>query len=191
VTKLTLQSSMGAENARSISSFRAFRTTLRAAFEDYRSPSVSIDVLLTWGTTKFVAIPVRHEPRRVGQSTYTFRALVAHAFSMMTGFSTLPLQIASILGFSFTLFGLAVLIYVIGRYLIEGSNVAGFPFLASIIAIFSGAQMFALGVIGEYLARMHFRTMERPAYTVRDHSGLTTTEANMIEVEMQPLIRRN
>jgi undecaprenyl-phosphate 4-deoxy-4-formamido-L-arabinose transferase len=60
-----------------------------------------------------------------------------------------------------------VLVYVIGRYLIQGGSVPGFPFLASVIAIFSGAQLFALGIIGEYLARMHFRMMERPTYSVR------------------------
>jgi undecaprenyl-phosphate 4-deoxy-4-formamido-L-arabinose transferase len=49
---------------------------------------------------------------------------------------------------------------------LERRSVPGFPFLASIIAIFSGAQMFALGIIGEYLARMHFRMMERPTYVV-------------------------
>ena len=43
----------------------------------------------------------------------------------------------------------------------------GFPFLASVIAIFSGAQLFALGIIGEYLARMHFRMMDRPTYVIR------------------------
>jgi undecaprenyl-phosphate 4-deoxy-4-formamido-L-arabinose transferase len=43
----------------------------------------------------------------------------------------------------------------------------GFPFLASIIAIFSGAQLFALGIIGEYLARVHTRTLDRPSYVVR------------------------
>jgi undecaprenyl-phosphate 4-deoxy-4-formamido-L-arabinose transferase len=90
---------------------------------------------------------------------------------MMTGFSVLPLQLASLMGFGFTLFGLLVLVYVMGRYLIEGGTVPGFPFLASIIAIFSGAQLFALGIIGEYLARMHFRMMERPAYTVREHTA--------------------
>ena len=47
--------------------------------------------------------------------------------------------------------------------------IAGFPFLASIIAIFSGAQLFALGIIGEYLARMHFRSMDKPPYTVRSN----------------------
>ena len=43
----------------------------------------------------------------------------------------------------------------------------GFAFLASVIIIFSGAQLFALGVIGEYLARMHFRMMNRPPYVIR------------------------
>jgi undecaprenyl-phosphate 4-deoxy-4-formamido-L-arabinose transferase len=170
VTKLALQSTMGAETARNVSAFRAFRTRLRDAFANYQGPFVSIDVLLTWGTTRFAAIPVHHDPRRVGRSNYTFVRLVTHALNMMTGFSTWPLQLASLIGFAFTLFGLGVLVYVIGRYLIEGGSIAGFPFLASIIAIFSGAQLFALGIIGEYLARMHFRMMERPAYSVREHS---------------------
>ena len=86
---------------------------------------------------------------------------------MMTGFSLVPLQLATLIGFAFTLFGLGVLAFVLGRYMLSGTSVAGFPFLASIIAIFSGAQLFALGIIGEYLGRIHMRTMERPAYIVR------------------------
>lgn len=172
ITKIALQSAMGAETARHVSAFRVFRTSLRDAFERYRSPFVSIDVLLTWGTTRFTHLAVRHEPRAVGVSNYTFRKLLIHAMNMMTGFSTLPLQVASMVGFGFTLLGIAVLIYVLTRYLFAGDAVPGFPFLASIIAIFSGAQLFAIGVIGEYLARMHFRTMERPAYCVaEDTSG--------------------
>lgn len=168
VTKIALQSAMGADIARNVSAFRAFRTQVREAFVNYQSPFVSIDVLLTWGTTRFAAIPVRHDPRRVGVSNYTFRKLLMHALNMVTGFSMLPLQLASLIGFAFTLFGLGVLIYVIGCYLIKGGSVPGFPFLASIIAIFSGAQLFALGIMGEYLARMHFRMMGRPTYVVRD-----------------------
>jgi undecaprenyl-phosphate 4-deoxy-4-formamido-L-arabinose transferase len=127
---------------------------------------VSIDVLLTWSTTRFAATPVRHDPRRLGASNYSFRRLVTHALNMMTGFSTLPLQFASLVGFAFTLFGAGVLVLVVVRYVIKGTSVPGFPFLASVIAIFSGAQLFALGIVGEYLARMHFRMMERPTYSV-------------------------
>jgi undecaprenyl-phosphate 4-deoxy-4-formamido-L-arabinose transferase len=170
VTKLALQSAMGAETARKVSAFRAFRTRMRGAFATYRSPFVSIDVLLTWGSSRFTSVVVEHRPRLIGESNYTFRMLVTHALNMLTGFSTVPLQLASISGFAFTLFGILVLVYIVGRYMIEGTSVQGFPFLASVIAIFSGAQLFALGVIGEYLARMHFRMMERPTYAVRESS---------------------
>lgn len=168
MTKRALQSVMGADTARKVSAFRAFRTGLREGFRDYRGPFLSLDVLLTWTTTRFAAIAVEHRPRQFGRSNYTFRQLVVHALNMMTGFSVLPLQLASITGFAFTLFGLGVFVYVVGRYMIQGTNVAGFPFLASIIAIFSGAQLFAIGIIGEYLARMHFRMMERPTYAVAE-----------------------
>ncbi|MBU0704051.1 MAG: glycosyltransferase family 2 protein [Chloroflexi bacterium] len=168
VTRLALQSVMGIEVARSASAFRAFRTRVRNAFANYQSPFVSIDVLLTWGTTRFAVVPVRHDPRRAGMSGYTFRRLVSHALDMMTGFTNLPLRLASLVGFGFTVFGFGVLAYVLGRYVLEGGSVPGFPFLASIITIFSGAQLFALGIIGEYLARVHARTMERPAFVIRD-----------------------
>jgi undecaprenyl-phosphate 4-deoxy-4-formamido-L-arabinose transferase len=170
VTKLVLQEAMGAEIACKVSAFRAFRLHLRDAFANYGAPFVSIDVLLTWGTSRFAAVPVRHEARYSGRSGYGFRKLVSHALSMMTGFSILPLQLASVVGFAFTFFGVGVLLFVVGRYLLHGGSVPGFPFLASVIAIFSGAQLFALGVMGEYLARIHFRMMDRPSYAVREVS---------------------
>lgn len=166
VTKIVLQSAMGAETARQISAFRVFRTQVRDAFTNYENPYVSIDVLLTWGTTRFAAVTVRHNSRLIGHSNYTFRKLVLHTINMITGFSTLPLQLASIIGFALTIFGVGIFLYVVGRYFLESGAPAGFPFLASIIAIFSGAQLLVLGIIGEYLARIHFRMMDRPTYTV-------------------------
>lgn len=170
VTKLALQKAIGVETARNTSAFRAFRTQVREAFTNYQSPFVSIDVMLTWGTKRFASIPVRHEPRQVGESNYTFGKLLTHALNMMTCFSTFPLQLASVIGFTFTLFGLGVLVYVVGRYLIEGGSVPGFTFLASVIAIFSGAQLFALGIFGEYLARIFNRSMEQPTYVISEIS---------------------
>ena len=166
ITRLALRTTVGADVARNVSAFRIFRTQLREAFAGYQSPFVSIDVLLTWATTRFGATTVPFHRRHSGSSNYTFTKLVRFALDMMTGFSAAPLQLASLIGFGCMLFGIGVLVYVVGRYFLEGS-IPGFPFLASIIAIFSGAQLFALGVIGEYLARMHFRSMKRPAYVVR------------------------
>jgi glycosyltransferase involved in cell wall biosynthesis len=166
-TKIVLSNAMGAEIARNVSAFRAFRTHVRDAFRNYQGPWVSIDVLLTWGTTRFGALPVRHDPRREGTSGYTVGKLIRHALNMITGFSTLPLQIASMIGFACALFGLFLLSFVLARYFFRGGSIPGFPFLASMIAIFSGTQMFTIGIIGEYLGRVHLRTMDRPAYTVR------------------------
>lgn len=167
VTKLALQSFMGAHSARNISAFRAFRTELRQAFERYSGSFISIDVLLTWATTRFSAVKVQHDPRREGKSNYTFWKLVTHAINMITGFSIMPLQVASMIGFAFTIFGLLVLVYVAINFMINGGAVPGFSFLASTITIFSGVQLFATGVIGEYLARIHFRMMDKPSYTIR------------------------
>jgi undecaprenyl-phosphate 4-deoxy-4-formamido-L-arabinose transferase len=171
ITKLALRRAMGWDTARHVSAFRAFRTYLREAFSGYGSPFVSVDVLLTWGTTRFSHVTVRHDERAAGDSNYTLGKLVIHALNMVTGFTTLPLQIASVLGFAFAAFGLGVLAYVLVGFLVRGGSVPGFPFLASVIAIFSGVQLFALGIIGEYLARMHQRSMDRPPYLVRDACG--------------------
>jgi glycosyltransferase involved in cell wall biosynthesis len=172
ITKAVLKGAMGAETARHISAFRAFRTELRKAFASYRSPYVSIDVLLTWGTSRFAAVEVRHEERAVGESNYTLRKLLVHAMNMVTGFSTWPLQVASFIGFAFTVLGVLLFAFVFAKYMLDPQKrVPGFAFLASIVAIFGGAQLFALGVIGEYLARLHFRSMERPTYTVRDENS--------------------
>jgi len=171
LTKLALRDVMGVENARSVSAFRAFKTSLRQAFTDYRNPSVSIDVLLTWATSNFAAVSVRHEPRTTGQSNYTLSKLVTHAFNLLTGFSTLPLRFASFIGIAFSIFGVLILTWVLGRFLIAGSPVPGFPFLASMIAILSGAQLLALGIFGEYLGRIHVRSLDRPAYLVREEAA--------------------
>lgn len=166
ITKLAMSLAMGAETAEKVSAFRAFRTRLREAFAAYQATLISCDVLLTWGTTRFAAVPVRHDPRRVGTSNYNFRKLLVHAINMATGFSVFPLQIASLIGFSLTLLGAVMTIWVALRYLFVGGTPAGFPFLASIICVFSGGQLLAIGIIGEYLARMYHRTMNRPPYVI-------------------------
>jgi glycosyltransferase involved in cell wall biosynthesis len=176
VTKVILQGAMGAAIATKINSFRAFRAPLREAFANYRGSFVSIDVLLTWGSTRFSAVKVAHESRQFGETNYGIRKLIIHTLNMMTGFSTWPLQMASMLGFVIVLFGISAFIFVIGRYLIQGGVVPGFAFLASTIIIFSGVQLFMLGVFGEYLARIHFRSMDKPTYVVRE--TLTASHAD-------------
>lgn len=161
--KKILANVMGVSSVRNISAFRAFRTHLRTAFENFRSPALIIDVLLSWGTTRFTSIQVDIAEARA--SNYKFATLVRAAMLILTGYSTKPLRLASWIGFIMTLFGLGVFVYVLFTYFAAGS-LPGFPFLASIIALFSGAQLFALGIFGEYLALMFDRSMDRPTYVI-------------------------
>lgn len=167
LVKWAFNVAMGLKIAQQISAFRVFRTGLREAFANFNGPYVSIDVLLSWGTTRFGSIPVRHEARPYKTSQYTFKKLLAHTLNILAGFSTFPLRLATVLGLALSGFGVLVLIYVIGRYFIHHGSVPGFPFLASIIAIFSGSQLFALGILGEYFARLYLKTIGRPAYVVK------------------------
>lgn len=164
-----------------IGAFRIFRTDLRDAFADYHSPDVYIDPLLSWGTNSFGHITVEEEPRTVGESNYTMSSLIRATLSIMTGYSTIPLRFASALGFVFLLFGGFILVYVFYIAIVVGS-IPGWPFLASLVSLFSGAQLFSLGIMGEYLARMYDRTMDRPVYLVAE----TTSEPDDIDSE-QPV----
>ena len=166
MTKIVLGKIMGIP-IREIGAFRVFRTSLRNAFADYRSPEVYIDPLLSWGTKNFSHVYVEEDKREIGESNYSFAKLVKASLLILTGYSTAPLRFASMLGFLFMLFGFIVLIYVLVVTISLGST-PGFPFLASIISIFAGVQLFTLGIIGEYLARVYDRASDRPPYVIRD-----------------------
>lgn len=170
-TRSLMASALGAENAARLSSFRALRTGLRVGFATDLGPAVSLDALLSWSTSRFTSVTVRHEHRAEGRSHYTFRKLMRFALDTATGYSAVPLQIATTLGAVTAVFGVGVLVWVVGRLVVTGSSVPGFPFLASIIAIFSGVQLITLGIIGEYLARMHFRVMRKPTYVIAERVG--------------------
>jgi undecaprenyl-phosphate 4-deoxy-4-formamido-L-arabinose transferase len=183
LTKLALRAAIGSDIATKVSGFRAFRTDLRDSFADFQGPNPIVDVLLSWGTSRYAAVRVAHDPRVTGRSGYTVGKLATHALNVLTGFSTRPLRAATLVGVATMIFGLGVLGYVLTYYIVHGGDVPGFPFLASVIAIFSGAQLLSLGMIGEYLARMHARSLDRPPYAVRTKLDAGAENAGPRELE--------
>jgi undecaprenyl-phosphate 4-deoxy-4-formamido-L-arabinose transferase len=173
ITKSLLARVMGVPSVKHISAYRVFRTGLRDAFANFQSPQVTLDVLLSWGTTQFsyVFVDIKGSPK--GASNYNLRKLIRETLLILTGFSTMPLRAASLLGFFIGFLGLAVLIYVLVVYFTAGS-IPGFPFLASIIAVFSGTQLMTLGIFGEYLARIFVRSMDRPTYVIQSKTDRTS-----------------
>ena len=170
IVKRAIAYVMGLRTVRDIGAFKAFRADLRKAFEDFHSPDVLVDVLLSWGTSRFASVPVDESPRAVGKSNYSLFKLIKVSLLVLTSYTTIPLRFASIVGFLFTLFGMVVLVYVLTVYFTAGS-IPGFPFLASTIIIFSGVQLFALGIIGEYLARVFERTGGKHTYVIGRTTG--------------------
>jgi len=171
IVKRAIAYVMGLRTVRDIGAFKAFRSELRKAFDDFHSPDVLVDVLLSWGASRFASVSVDESPRAVGKSNYNLFKLVKVSLLVLTSYTTIPLRFASIVGFLFTIFGLGVLGYVLVTYFSAGS-IPGFPFLASTIIIFSGVQLFALGIIGEYLARVFERTGGKQTYVVSRRTGL-------------------
>ena len=171
LTRLWLHRVLGVAIASRASAFRAFRTVLREGFAHYEGPAVAVDALLAWTTTRIVSVEVRHDPRRHGRSQYSWLKLARLAIDLTTTFRTWPLRLASLVGFVVMLLGLAALAFVLGSYLATGQPLSLFRFSASIIAIFSGAQLFTLGILGEYVARIHHRVLREPSYVVRERVG--------------------
>lgn len=161
----------GVPNAKISGAFRACRTELRDAFLEHADPFVSIDVVLSWSTTAVRSVPVRMDRREVGISGYNFTALLRHTWNMITGYGTLPLRLVTWMGVAASVFGFGMLVTVLTLYWTGHIEVAGFTTLVSLLSLFSGAMMLSIGILGEYLGRLHFRSMHRPTYLVRSDSG--------------------
>ncbi len=156
--KFLMGASIGGRMARDSGAFRAFRTALREGFDRVDDPYVSIDVLLSWVTTRYTTCLTPMDQRTVGTSAYTFRKLLRHTLNMVTGYSIKPLRLVTWMGFILALFGVGTLLYVLARYFTNDIEVPGFAFsrrsfrfspalsssdLASSASI-SGASTFAL-----------------------------------------------
>jgi undecaprenyl-phosphate 4-deoxy-4-formamido-L-arabinose transferase len=157
----------GVPNAQDVSAFRAFRSDLREAFSHVSDPFVSLDVVLSWATTSVRRVPVQMDRRETGRSGYTLRGLVGHALNMATGYSVLPLRLVTWLGLVVSAFGLVAFAAVVYLNWTGRIQVAGFTTVVAMLGLLSGTMMLCLGVIGEYLGRLHVRSMQRPAYLVR------------------------
>lgn len=121
----------------------------------------------------FRKCPVEYETndREAGVSSFNFKSLLALAIDGITGFTTSPLRIASVIGLAVSAIAFVYLIIVIAKTLFWGEPVQGYPTLLCVILILGGCQLLALGIIGEYIGRIFNETKNRPPYIVMDHNG--------------------
>ncbi len=134
----------------------------------YDKNYVFLDGLLAWCTKNIGYTPVVHEKRSGGKSGYSLRKLVALSLNMITNFSIFPLQLATILGLLFAILGFLMGLFFLYRKIFYGVPVEGYTSLIIAITVFSGIQLLTLGLIGEYLGRIHLNINAKPQYIIRD-----------------------
>lgn len=151
-----------------LSSFKALNRFVVGELVKYDGPYPYIDGLILRFTRNYSRVLVAHDPRHEGKSGYTLRKLVGLWLNMFTNFSVLPLRLASYAGFLFSIIGLGTAGVFAVEKLIDPSIQAGWTSVIVSLFIVGGVQLFALGMIGEYLGRLFLKDNGRPQFVVRE-----------------------
>ena len=120
------------------------------------------------------------DPRAFGKTKMNFIKLFSLAVDGITSFSVAPLRLASVLGLLISTVAFIYLLFVIGKTLLYGDPVAGYPSMISIILFMGGIQLVVLGIIGEYIGRIFYEAKNRPDYLVREYNGKKIYEGNVL-----------
>ena len=146
---------------------RAYRRNIIEQINMCTESSSFIPALANTFAKKIVEIEVEHEERKKGTTKYSLFRLLRLNFDLMTSFSLLPIQVIGVLGVIIALLGLIFAVFLIVRRFIIGPEVEGTFTLFGILFFFIGIQIFALGVIGEYIGRIYQEVRKRPRFVVK------------------------
>jgi undecaprenyl-phosphate 4-deoxy-4-formamido-L-arabinose transferase len=146
---------------------RAYRRNIVDYMNMCPESSSFIPALANTFAKKITEIEVGHEERKKGTSKYSPFKLFRLNFDLMTNFSLLPIQFISMLGVIIAFIGLAFALFLMARRIIIGPEGEGTFTLIGILFFFIGIQIFALGVIGEYIGRIYQEVRRRPRYIIK------------------------
>ena len=119
--------------------------------------------------TKYIAYEAKE--REFGESKWSFLKLFKYAIDGIVAFSTLPLRLSIATGFITAIASIIYLIVVIFQKLIQGIDVPGYASIIVLILFLGGIQLFSLGILGEYLAKVYVQTKNRPLYILKEYLG--------------------
>jgi undecaprenyl-phosphate 4-deoxy-4-formamido-L-arabinose transferase len=155
---------------------RGYGRSVIDAINSTRENVTFIPALASLYSANPIEIEVKHDERAAGESKYSLYRLIRLSFDLMTGFSTVPLQMFSLVGLVVSLLSGALVIYLLGRRLIVGPEVDGVFTLFAIVFFFLGIALFGIGLLGEYIGRIHADVRERPRYMIDRVVGETLGE---------------
>lgn len=147
-------------------SMRVIRGDLARELKRFDSPFPFVDGYLSWLTNRCVCLEVSHQPRPAGKSNYTFNKLLAHTLNIFVTFSDAPLKLASNAGLFFSLIGFSALAVILIGRLVGAITAIGYASVMAAILAVGGIQLLVLGIFGEYIGRINFKTSRKPLYLV-------------------------
>ncbi|WP_216293992.1 glycosyltransferase family 2 protein [Delftia acidovorans] len=148
-------------------SFRLIRGDIARGLAKFDTPFPFVDGYLSWLTNRYATVEVPHGNRKDGTSNYTFRKLLSHTINIFVTFSDLPLKLATWAGFVFSAIGFLWLSGIILGKFLGVITAAGYASLMAAIVLFGGIQLLILGILGEYVGRMNYKSSRKPLYLVR------------------------
>jgi glycosyltransferase involved in cell wall biosynthesis len=149
-------------------SYRVIRGDIARALTQFDSPYPFVDGYLSWLTNNYAAVSIPHDSRAHGTSNYTLKKLVTHTINIFVTFSDLPLRMATWIGFTAFFMGVGWLAIIFLSFLTGKVTVSGYASIMAGILAFGGVQLLVLGVFGEYLGRINFKSSRKPLYLVRE-----------------------
>jgi undecaprenyl-phosphate 4-deoxy-4-formamido-L-arabinose transferase len=152
-----------------LSSFKAMNRFLVDEVITYKNPRPYLDAIILRITRSIGTVETRHDLRREGRSGYTFKKLVELWGDMIVSYSLIPLRGVAILGAVLTLMGT----YSVAEMLIQNlspllKDPSDIEELTSVSMFFRGFQLFATGIVGEYVGRIYLKLHQEPQYIIRE-----------------------
>ena len=143
--------------------------------------------LFAWIGYKQVVVEYARHPRAAGETKWPYLKLLNFAIEGITGFSVVPLRLASYAGFLTAFSAFVYALFLLVKTLTIGDSVKGFPTLILTILILGGLQLMAMGIIGEYLGRLFMESKRRPLFLIDEYIAPQVVANVVVETPAQVL----
>lgn len=147
--------------------FRLIKTRVAKKLVGMNNSYTFLDGYLSWITSSVSSVLITHSESKAGESSYSLKKLIEHSINIFVTFSNLPIRILSISAFFFILLSSSYSLYIIISSFTNANYQAGFPTFIAFLGFGFGLVLFGLGVVGEYIARINYKTTNRPNYSVK------------------------
>lgn len=144
--------------------FRLIRAQTARYCLDMSNSYTFLDGYLTWITRSVTSVPVMHQERAVGESSYTVRKLLEHSVNIFVTFSDLPVRLLSLISIAVFIITSSYSVYILLRKLLFNDLSSGFPSLIITLGFGIGLLLLGMGILGEYIHRINLKTTRRPNF---------------------------